>query len=186
MALNKLRSMNLADTFAGEKVPRLANLGNVVPEGYEYYEKLVRPGEDLSLPSAYLKWYDIYPPGEKITQEQVEESRAFLEAEAASGRLKLNDELGFVLLHRAGSALLLIVTTWRNTNEMWESAYAKEAGQPQSYRPQVFDSNHRATYCVWELAPVWHERHAWVRFLSSPRDEEAKLVYLNDRFSGQV
>jgi hypothetical protein len=176
----------MADTHLVEEIPRLASLGNVVPEGYDYYEKLVTPGEDLILPNAYLKWYDIYPPGEKITQGQVEESRAFLEAEVASGRLKLYDELGFVLLHRAGAALLLMVTTWRNTNEMWESAYAKETAQSAGYRAQVFDSNHRATYCVWELGPVWHERHAWVRFLSSPRDEKAKLAYLNDRFSGRV
>jgi len=39
---------------------------------------------------------------------------------------------------------------------------------------------------VWELAPVWHERHAWTRFLSSDRGDQAKLAYINDRFSGLV
>ena len=52
--------------------------------------------------------------------------------------------------------------------------------------PGVFEGNHRVTFCVWELGPVWHERHAWVRFLSSPRDNAAKLAYINDRFEGQV
>jgi hypothetical protein len=49
-----------------------------------------------------------------------------------------------------------------------------------------FETSHRATYCVWELAPIWHERHAWVRFLSSERDVAAKQAYLEDQFSGLV
>ena len=164
----------------------LDGLGNVVPDGYSYYEKIVRPGEGLRLPNAYLKWYDLYPSDAEITEEQVRECRAFLEAEARAGRLNLQDELGFVILHRAGPMLLLLLTTWRNTNEMWESIYLKEAGKPESYRQMEFESEHVGTYCVWELGIVWHERDAWVRFLSSKRDYEAKLEYLNDRFSGRV
>src|SRR5829696_3420618 len=96
----------------------LQTLGNVVPEGYSYYEKIVTPGEDLSLPHAYLKWYNIYPLDTGISEEQVAESRAFLQSEAQN--LNLKDELGFVILHRAGSVLLLMLMTWRNTNEIWE------------------------------------------------------------------
>jgi hypothetical protein len=62
----------------------------------------------------------------------------------------------------------------------------KDLTQAGGYKPIVFESSQRGTYCVWELGPVWHERHAWVRFLSSKRDEEAKLAYVNDRFSGLV
>ena len=174
----------MSDTQVVEEIPDLASLGNVVPEGYEYYKKLVTPGKDLSLPNAYLKWYDIYRPGLEITQEQVVESRAFVAAEVE--RLKFESELGFVLLHRAGPVLLLLLTTWRNTNELWESVYVKDVARAEGYAPVEFESSHRGTFCVWELGPIWHERHAWVRFLSSKRDEEAKLAYLNDRFSGLV
>ena len=58
--------------------------------------------------------------------------------------------------------------------------------QNTNYRLQEFEGSHRGTFCVWELAPVWHERHAWTRFLASHRNEEAKLAYINDRFSGLV
>jgi hypothetical protein len=167
-------------------IPQLGSLGNVVPEGYEYYKKLVTPGEDLSLPKAYLKWYDIRYPDVEISREQVAESRAFIGAEVAVGRLKLEDELGFVLLHHAGSVLLLLLMTWRNTNEIWESVYEKDLTQPGGYEPILFAGSQRGTFCVWELGPIWHERHAWVRFLSSPRDDAAKLAYVNDRFSGRV
>src|SRR5690349_2876419 len=114
----------MADTFVVETIPHLERLGNVVPEGYAYYEKLGIPGKDISLPGAYLKWYDIRRPDVEIAQELVEESRAFVAAEVE--RLKLKDELGFVLLHDCRPALLLMILTWRNTNEIWESAYAKD------------------------------------------------------------
>ena len=169
-----------------EAIPHLARLGNVVPEGYTYYEKLVTAGEDLSLPQAYLKWYDIYAPGAEITAAEGARSRAFLAAEVAAGRLALEGDLGFVLLHRAGPGLLLLVITWRQTNELWESIFVQDAAAAGGYRPLTFANGQWGTYCVWELGPIWHERHAWVRFLSSPRDEAAKLAYVNDRFVGRI
>jgi hypothetical protein len=174
----------MLESYQSDQVPQLRDFGNVVPEGYQYYQKLVTPREDLNLAQAYLKWYDIYPPDAAITPAQREESRAFVAAEAQ--RLQLAQELGFVLLHRAGAFLLLMVMTWRNTNEIWESVYVKDLDQRTGYRVQEFEGSHRGTFCVWELAPVWHERHAWVRFLASQRGEEAKLAYINDRFSGLV
>jgi hypothetical protein len=164
----------------------LSHLGNVVPDEYRYYEKTVTPGDDLVLPSAYLKWYDLYPADAPITPEQSTETRAYITAEVEAGRLSFANELGFVILHRAGPMLLLLITTWRNTNEMWESVYLKPVDQPGSYRLLEFDSTHRGTYCVWELGVVWHERHAWVRFLSSKRDDTAKLDYIHDRFLGKI
>lgn len=172
----------MLNTQVAPEIAQLEKLGNVVPAGYHYYQKLVTPRPDLNLPTAYFKWYDIYPADAEITPEQLAESRTFLTAEMP--KLKLQDELGFVLLHRAGDFLLLLLTTWRNTNEMWESVYWKEVGSGAEYRLLLFENSHRGTYCVWELAPIWHERHAWVRFLSSPRDAAAKLAYINDRFSG--
>jgi hypothetical protein len=174
----------MADVHSIETAPDLEHFGNVVPEGYTYSKKLVVPREDLSLPNAYLKWYDIRPPDVEITSEQLVESRNFVTAEVE--RLKLANELGFVLLHRAGPMLLLMIVTWRNTNELWESVYLKDLTQGGGYQLTEFENSHRGTYCVWELGPVWHERHAWVRFLSSKRDMEAKLEYVNDRFSGLV
>lgn len=174
----------MADMSLVETIPHLERLGNVVPEGYAYYEKLVTPGEDISLPGAYLKWYDIRRPDVEIAQELVEESRAFVAAEVE--RLKMEGQLGFVLLHDCRPALLLMILTWRNTNEIFESAYAKDMTRAAGYQPTTFETSHRATFCVWELGAVWHERQAWVRFLASKRDEAAKLAYVNDRFSGLV
>ena len=46
------------------------------------------------------------------------------------------------------------------------------------------DDSHKPTFCVWELAPVWHEKQAWERFLDSARDEVAAETWLEDRYTG--
>jgi hypothetical protein len=163
-------------------MPDLSALGNVVPEGYTYLDKVISPGEELSVPGARFKWYDLRPPDLEITPAQVAEARAFVESKAR--QLQLIGELGFIILHRTPAYLLLLINTWRQTNEIWESAFAKEVANPGGYEPFTFGTIHRATFCVWELTAVWHERNAWVRFLSSKRDDAAKSAYLRDRFSG--
>lgn len=174
--------MSVADTVGVAQ--GLEAFGNVVPVGYTYAQKQVAPRANLSLPEAYLKWYDIHLPESPIASEQLAEARAFVAAEAE--RLGLAQELGFVLLHRAGPVLLLLLVTWRNTNELWESVYLRELDGAGGYRPLEFAGSHRGTYCVWELGPIWHERDAWRRFLSSERDAAAKRAYLDDKFAGLV
>jgi hypothetical protein len=123
----------MSDTSTIPQIPNLAHLGNVVPEGYRYYQKTVTPRDGLALPNAYLKWYDLYPPDAPITPDQASHALAFLRSEADAGKLDLRDNLGFVILHRAGSSLLLLVTTWRNTNEMWLSSYYKPTSHTATY-----------------------------------------------------
>ena len=168
-----------------EKIPSLSTLGNVVPEGYKYYKKKFTPGKLLNIKGASLKWYNLHPAEAEITKEQVQEAKAFLKSEAESARLKLEGELGFAILHLAGDYLLLLVSTWRRTNEIWETSYWKKVEGKESYTPFKFHTDHKATYCVWELGAVWHERNAWVRFIQSKRDDKAKLEYLNDLFEGE-
>jgi hypothetical protein len=174
----------MVDTLAVNTVPNIASLGNVVPEGYRYYEKIITPAEGLSLPTAYLKWYSLYPEDAPITPEQEAEARAFLAEQIET--LNFDGDLGFVILHRTGKYLLLLLTTWRNTNEMWESVFYKEANGLAGYVPNPQEGIHKGTYCVWELGAVWHERHEWVKFLSSERDDAAKLAYVNSHFSGRI
>jgi uncharacterized phage-associated protein len=176
----------MQEIFSDKNIPNLSELGNVIPELYNYYKKIVTPGLLLNVKGACFKWYNLYPADTEIIQEQVQEAREFIKSETIAGRLVFEGELGFVILHRAGEYLLLIVTTWRLINELWESIYFKKVTQPGSYAPLKFENVHKGTYCVWELGAIWHERNAWVRFIESNRDEVAKLAYLNDLFSGTV
>src|SRR5215467_1186792 len=37
----------------------------------------------------------------------------------------------------------LMIVTWRNTNELWESVYAKDVTQTGGYQLVEFENNHR-------------------------------------------
>jgi hypothetical protein len=155
-----------------------------VPDSYEHYPKVIIPGDDLVVDQTHLKWYDIRREEALITEDVKREARAFLRAEIDGGRLNIPGELGFVILHLCGeSFFFLIVCTWRNTNELWETAYAKDGVRAFQLVPTGM---HKPTFCVWELGAVIHEQKAWSRFLYSARNEEARLAWISDRFTGVV
>ena len=54
------------------------------------------------------------------------------------------------------------------------------------FAPFPRDGTHKPTFCVWELAPVWHEKEAWERFLKSARDEIAAQAWLGDCHAGNA
>ena len=70
------------------------------------------------------------------------------------------------------------------TIEIWESVYEKDVIQNTNYRLLEFEGSHRGTFCVWELAPVWHEKESWERFLISSRDVPAAKVWQEDVYAG--
>jgi hypothetical protein len=79
---------------------------------------------------------------------------------------------GFVVLHRGGDgAAYLNVYTWVWDNVLHMRGAA--AGQPALDCPDA-DPAHFIVLdrpwigCVWELAPVHHERNAWVRHMLAP------------------
>ncbi|HET6210172.1 MAG TPA: hypothetical protein VFD94_07310 [Jatrophihabitans sp.] len=163
----------------------LAGLGNI-PADYRHHEKLISPGPDLALPGSYLKWYDVRRPEVEIPAELAAEGRQFLAEEVAAGRLAIDGELGFVICHRCGESFyFLLVCTWRNQNEMWESVYAQDLAVGGGFA-LVPQDDHLEVICVWELGAVLHEQQAWSRYLRSARDEQAKRDYLCDRYRGLV
>lgn len=163
----------------------LATLGNL-PADYRHHPKLVRPAEDLVLPNALLKWYDVYQEGAAVSAELRSMARDFLAAEVDAGALRIDGELGFVVHHLCGESFyFLIVCTWRHCNEMWETLYARDAKDGGAFA-LVPQGTHMEIICVWELGAVLHEQQAWTRYLYSARDEQAKLAYVNDRFTGTV
>jgi hypothetical protein len=160
----------------------IADLGNV-PAEYRHHPKTITPGDDLVLPAAHLKWYEVRREDAAVSDEVRDEARAFLRAEAEAGRLEISGELGFAILHLCGKSFyFLIVCTWRNVNEMWESVYTNDGS---GFAP-VVQGPHLEVICVWELGVVRHEQQAWTRYLYSARDEPAKLAYLHDRLTGSA
>jgi hypothetical protein len=162
-----------------------------VPDTYRHHQRTIEAGPLLELRSGSLKWSAIRRPGSPLPAGLEEETRTFVRGEVESGRLDIAGQSGFVMLHladangRPDSVALLLVSTWRGANELWESVYAKPLDPPGEYR-RVPKGDHAATYCVWELGVVWHERQAWSRYLDSARDAAAERAYLADTFSGIV
>ena len=66
-------------------------------------------------------------------------------------------------LHRCGKDFyFLIVCTWRNSNELWQTVFYKEWDAMDGFARQPREGAHNAMLCVWELAPLWHEQQAWM------------------------
>ena len=157
-----------------------------VTSEYEHVEKIATSEPSLALGRSILKWYDIAPDDAPVPLTIRALARRNLRDAFHDGELTDLGDLGFVILHRCGESFyFLLVSTWRNENELWETVWAKN-GDDVFFRPWPIDGAHRPTFCVWELGAVGHEREAWTRFLCSPRDEAARHAYLRDCYSGVV
>jgi hypothetical protein len=124
--------------------------------------------------------------GREIGAEAGERTRAFVAGEVGAGRLAISGDLGFVIHHLSGEHVhLLLVFTWRDNNEMWETVYARDARKPGTYEltPQT---THRGVMCVWEFGIVAHEHQAWTRYLRSERGTADKRAYAESMVAGMI
>ena len=157
-----------------------------VGPGYVHHPKLARPGPSVLLGATVLKWYDVAPEDEPVRLAVRALARRALQDGVHSGEIPIEGDTGFVILHRCGESFhFLLVSTWRNDNELWETVWAR-TDDAAGFRPWRLDGTHRPTFCVWELGAVCHEREAWSRYLTSARDAAARDAYLHDTFAGEV
>ena len=156
-----------------------------VSAGYTHFAKRVMPATPLTAGATALKWYDIAPADRPVQDEIHELARTCLQEALFTGEIPLaDDELGFVILHRCGAGFyFLLVCTWRNENELWETVWAKD-GPDAAFLPWPVEGTHRPTFCVWELGAVCHERRAWSAYLGSRRDAAARAAYLDFTLTG--
>jgi hypothetical protein len=154
-----------------------------VSSSHQHYAKICQPALPVAVGGATLKWYEIYAPGADIPDGV----RALAIAAAASNPSELAEgEAGFVMLHRCGEAFyFLLIQTWRNGNELWETVYYKDAPM-RAFAPSPAAGVHRPTFCVWEMAAVWHETNAWRRYLLSERGPADFSQWQSDTLSGEV
>jgi hypothetical protein len=159
-----------------------------VDAGYRHVPKHARPASSVGLGDALLKWYDVASDDDPVPHEVQALARRALDDAVNVGSLQLGDELGFVILHRCGTAgfHFLLVGTWRSENELWETVWAKHDDADPGFHPWVVEEGHRPTFCVWELGVVAHERLAWAEYLCSARDAAARRVYAGDVYEGPV
>lgn len=151
-----------------------------IAPAYRHRGKVVHPAEPLECGESLLKWYGLGAEELPVPEEIARRARVFL-----SGTTLEAHGMGFVILHRCGSAFyFLIVCTWRNNNEIWETVFYKDGDGMPDFALFPREGTHKPTFCVWEMVPVWHEQQAWIRFLESPRDAAAVAEWLGDRCAG--
>jgi hypothetical protein len=151
-----------------------------VEEKYQHGPKWVVPGESIETNGAVLKWYALSLENKPVPDEINQLARSYLARNTLEAK-----GLGFVILHRCGNDFyFLIVNTWRGNNENWETVFYKNGDAMADFALWPRDGMHKPTYCVWELAPVWHEKESWERFLVSPRDQAAAEIWLRDLYAG--
>ncbi|HET7514709.1 MAG TPA: hypothetical protein VFJ60_07895 [Gaiella sp.] len=161
--------------------------GTGVRPDYRHDGKLACAGQSIALGDTLLKWYEIAPADDPIEAPVSDLARLGLADAARLGELRLGDTLGFVILHHCREGFhFLLLCTWQNENELWETVWAKDGDTDPEFHPWPLDGPHRPTFCVWELGVVAHERDAWARFLRSPRDRDARFAYLRDTAGGLV
>jgi hypothetical protein len=158
-----------------------------VGTGYQHYSKQISTGPLVTVSGGRLKWYDIAEADAPVPDAIRIMAIEFLRREADAGRLGLEGDVGFVVLHRCGADFyFLLLSTWRGSNEMWESVYAKQNDAQPDFDVFAREGRHQPTYCVWELGAVSYEQQAWVRFLRSSRAAVDLVAYEADQFTGPV
>jgi hypothetical protein len=167
--------------------PMPATAVNSVSPAYVHTDKHVAPQDNIRLGRSELKWYDLAPPHSPVPDEIRALARSAIEDEYALGNLSDLGDLGFVILHRCGDEFyFLLVQSWKNENELWESIYAKKSVDHDEFVSLPPRRHHNGTFCVWELEAVLHEQKAWREFLRSDRTEIARGRYLEYRYCGET
>jgi hypothetical protein len=166
-----------------QPTPHFAHIVETDPgieASYQRGPKWVVPGPVIEPSGATLKWYALHPEQEPVPEEITHLARTRLTAAPLEAR-----GLGFVVLHRCQQNFyFLIVCTWRNSNELWETVFYKDGNAMQRFETFPREAAHKPVFCVWELIPVWHEQQAWRRFLASARDVRAAQAWLHDVYAG--
>lgn len=163
---------------------QLAAVGDV-PASYRHHQRLVTPLPPQATGGAVLKWSAVALPHAPVTPELEATARALVAAELADGRFDFPYGMGFVVLHHSDELDYVIVASWRSHQELWISVYNRDAGTDKPF-VAVEPGTHSPVMCAWELAPAWHERDAWVRYLESARDVPARRAWLDDQLAGLV
>ncbi len=165
-----------------QELSKILKSNSGVAAEYRHAPKRAKPGDPLELKNATLKWYAVFADASPVPDEITQLARSYL------NKIPLEVAgMGFVILHRCGKDFyFLIVSTWRNNNELWESVFYKDGDAMAHFAPFPRESFHKPTFCVWEMTPLFHEEKTWEQFLNSSRDEAAALAWLNDRYAGEA
>ena len=90
--------------------------------------------------------------------------------------------LAFVVAHDARDYAFVLVNWWQGENEIFQHTFSAPLDDPTALAPLASD----AIGCVWELAPIDHERRAWLRHvLANPAGPDID-AYFEDHLEDDI
>ena len=114
----------------------------VIPADYQHVSKVIHSSAAIEAAGGMLKWYEIAEGDRPVPRSVAALARAAVQ-EAMTGET-LAGELGFVILHRCGEGFyFLLMTSWRNENELWETVWAKTGEGAPAFEPWLVESARR-------------------------------------------
>lgn len=154
---------------------------------YRHYEKAIVSHGVVRPNDSRLKWYDIASAGKSISASTRNLAQNFLEDQAALTSVPGTNELGFVLLHRCGESFyFLLLCTWRNSNELWETVFYLDVEKMEGFALFPQREQHKGAFCVWEMGVVTYETRVWAQYLMSARKLEDENTYLLSSSPGEI
>jgi len=162
----------------------LSRIGTI-RTGYQHHRRMARSTQPLVLNDCVLRWNEVFLASEPISPELDRRARACIAATFAERDIPVGEGLGFVVLHHSTACDYLLVGVWYQTQEMWEVLLVRDANGDGDFR-QVRTGEESSTMCVWEMAPVWHERELWTRYLFSARELEDRRSWATDSWAEMV
>lgn len=85
-----------------------------------------------------------------------------------------------LMVHEVKEGLMGICSRWIDENMLQTHVYLQDLNQPEIFHP--FSQNGINT-CVWELAVLWHERNAWVKYILMQNEKPDMEAYLNEQLN---
>lgn len=162
----------------------LEHVGDV-PMSYVHRDRKVEPRVPLIVPGGILKWYNVYDRASPVPLGLEERSRATVLDFLEMGVADLHYGLGVVVLHHSTANDFLLVGSWRGHQEYWQSIFIRDADTDNPWIP-IEQGAISPVFCVWEMAPIWHERNAWVRYLKSGRTVDDRRAFLEDQLMAEM
>jgi hypothetical protein len=148
-----------------------------------FHQREIRSAGSTQASGRTLKVYELVAPGQRIDDPLRHAARSMLPELVSEPIDATTPAVGWVVLHRGEDAAWVVAYSW-----VWKEvleqhlavAGCPELGAGGSGITDFGILDKRWMGCVWELAPLEHERRSWIDHVLRPTTSDV-AAYLRDR-----
>ncbi len=151
----------------------------------EYKKRPVRFIELCETGEWKIKIYSISVLNERVSPEAILQVKELIPGwlENSSIHELDNYKIATVIVHEGKEGIFALINWWVGENMLQHYVYF--AGYDKPYDFKLF-SDKGISYCVWELAVIWHERNAWVKHVLKKEGKPDFEAYLSSVINEDV